>query len=219
MFHADLHIHSRYSRACSKDCDIPHLAWWALRKGITVVGTGDFTHPAWAEELRESLVPAEPGLLRLRPDLEQQLTRETPGSCLRPVRFMLSVEISTIYRRGDQTRKVHHLLYAPEFEAADRITKALSKIGNLASDGRPILGLDSRDLLEITLNGGAGCYLVPAHVWTPWFAALGSRSGFDSIAECYADLAGHVFAIRDRVVIGSADELDVLCARLLSPGE
>jgi DNA helicase-2/ATP-dependent DNA helicase PcrA len=195
MFHADLHIHSRFSRACSKDCDIPHLAWWALRKGITVVGTGDFTHPAWAEELKESLVPAEPGLLRLRPDLEQQMKRETPASCLRPVRFMLSVEISTIYRRGDRTRKVHHLLYAPEFEAADRITKALSKIGNLASDGRPILGLDSRDLLEITLNGGAGCYLVPAHVWTPWFAALGSRSGFDSVAECYADLAGHVFAI------------------------
>ena len=212
MFHADLHIHSRYSRACSKDCDIPHLAWWALRKGITVVGTGDFTHPAWAEELRESLVPAEPGLLRLRPDLEQQLTRETPGSCLRPVRFMLSVEISTIYRRGDQTRKVHHLLYAPEFEAADRITKALSKIGNLASDGRPILGLDSRDLLEITLNGGAGCYLVPAHVWTPWFAALGSRSGFDSIAECYADLAGHVFAIETG--LSSDPPMNWMCSAL-----
>src|ERR1700734_48821 len=113
MFHADLHIHSRFSRACSKNCDIPQLAWWALRKGITVVGTGDFTHPAWAEELREPLVQAEPGLLRLRPDLEQQLMRETPGSCLPPVRFTLSVEISTIYRRGDQTRKVHHLLYAP----------------------------------------------------------------------------------------------------------
>jgi DNA helicase-2/ATP-dependent DNA helicase PcrA len=195
MFHADLHIHSRFSRACSKDCDIPHLAWWALRKGITVVGTGDFTHPAWAEELKESLIPAEPGLFRLRPDLEDRLSRETPASCARPVRFMLSVEISTIYRRADRTRKVHHLLYAPEFEAADRITKALSKIGNLASDGRPILGLDSRDLLEITLNGGPGCYLIPAHVWTPWFAVLGSRSGFDSVADCYADLAGNVFAI------------------------
>jgi DNA helicase-2/ATP-dependent DNA helicase PcrA len=212
MFHADLHIHSRFSRACSKDCDIPHLAWWALRKGITVVGTGDFTHPAWAEELRESLVPAEPGLLRLRPDLERQLRRETPASCLRPVRFMLSVEISTIYRRGDRTRKVHHLLYAPEFEAADRITKALSKIGNLASDGRPILGLDSRDLLEITLNGGAGCYLVPAHVWTPWFAALGSRSGFDSVAECYADLAGHVFAIETG--LSSDPPMNWMCSAL-----
>jgi DNA helicase-2/ATP-dependent DNA helicase PcrA len=212
MFHADLHVHSRFSRACSKDCDIPHLAWWALRKGITVVGTGDFTHPAWAEELKDSLVPAEPGLLRLRPDLEQQLRRETPASCLRPVRFMLSVEISTIYRRGDRTRKVHHLLYAPEFEAADRITKALSKIGNLASDGRPILGLDSRDLLEITLNGGPGCYLVPAHVWTPWFAALGSRSGFDSVAECYADLADQVFAIETG--LSSDPPMNWMCSAL-----
>ncbi|HEY3957131.1 MAG TPA: UvrD-helicase domain-containing protein [Streptosporangiaceae bacterium] len=195
MFQADTHIHSRFSRACSKDCDVANLAWWALRKGITVVGTGDFTHPAWAEELAASLIPAEPGLFRLRPDLQTQLHRKTPASCDRPVRFMLSVEISTIYRRADRTRKVHHLLYAPTFEAAGRITTALSKIGNLASDGRPILGLDSRDLLEITLNGGTGCYLVPAHVWTPWFAALGSRSGFDSVAECYADLADQVFAV------------------------
>jgi uncharacterized protein (TIGR00375 family) len=212
MFHADLHIHSRFSRACSKDCDLPHLAWWALRKGITVVGTGDFTHPGWAEELRESLVPAEPGLYRLRRDLEDRLRRETPASCARPVRFMLSVEISTIYRRGDRTRKVHHLLYAPEFEAADRITRALSKIGNLASDGRPILGLDSRDLLEITLDGGPGCYLVPAHVWTPWFAALGSRSGFDSVAECYADLAGHVFAIETG--LSSDPPMNWMCSAL-----
>ncbi|HEY2442727.1 MAG TPA: UvrD-helicase domain-containing protein, partial [Streptosporangiaceae bacterium] len=195
MFHADLHIHSRFSRACSKDCDLPHLAWWALRKGITVVGTGDFTHPGWAEELKADLIPAEPGLLRLRPELEKRLRRDTPASCDRPVRFMLSVEISTIYRRDDRTRKVHHLLYAPGFAEADRITAALGKIGNLASDGRPILGLDSRDLLEITLNGGPGCYLVPAHVWTPWFAALGSKSGFDSVADCYADLADHIFAI------------------------
>jgi DNA helicase-2/ATP-dependent DNA helicase PcrA len=108
---------------------------------------------------------------------------------------MLSAEISTIYRRGEQTRKVHHLAYAPTFEAADRITAALSKIGNLASDGRPILGLDSRDLLEIVLDGGPGCYLVPAHVWTPWFAVLGSKSGFDLVADCYADLAPEIFAI------------------------
>ena len=195
MFHADLHIHSRFSRACSKTCDIPSLAWWALRKGITVVGTGDFTHPAWAQELRETLVPAEPGLLRLRPDLEAQLRRTAPASCDQQVRFMLSSEISTIYRGGERTRKVHHLLYAPTFEAADRITAALATIGNLASDGRPILGLDSRHLLEITLSAGPGCYLVPAHIWTPWFAVLGSKSGFDAVADCYADLAEHVFAV------------------------
>ena len=195
MFHADLHIHSRFSRACSRDCAIEHLAWWALRKGITVVGTGDFTHPAWAEELKEALIPAEPGLFRLRPEMADRVARTSPQICRQQVRFMLSAEISTIYRGGDRTRKVHHLLYAPTFAAADRITAALSKIGNLASDGRPILGLDSRHLLEITLDGGPGCYLVPAHVWTPWFAVLGSKSGFDTVADCYADLAAEVFAI------------------------
>jgi DNA helicase-2/ATP-dependent DNA helicase PcrA len=196
VFHADLHVHSRFSRACSKDCDIEHLAWWALRKGITVTGTGDFTHPAWMAELKETLVPAEPGLFRVRDDLKARLRRDVPGAC-EPgaVRFMLSVEISTIYRRDDRTRKVHHLLYAPDFESAERITEALAKIGNLASDGRPILGLDSRDLLEITLSGGPGCYLVPAHVWTPWFAVLGSKSGFDAVADCYGDLADHIFAV------------------------
>src|SRR5215475_13114151 len=195
MFHADLHIHSKFSRACSKDCDIEHLSWWALRKGLRLLGTGDFTHPAWAAELRETLAEAEPGLFRIRPDLEKRLLRDTPASCAGPVRFMLSVEISTIYRRDDRTRKVHHLLYAPSFEAAGRITEALARIGNLASDGRPILGLDSRDLLDITLSAGPGCFLVPAHVWTPWFAVLGSKSGFDAVRECYADLADHIFAV------------------------
>ena len=195
MFHADLHVHSRFSRACSKDCDIEHLSASALRKGLTVLGTGDFTHPGWAAELRDTLVPAEPGLFRVRPELERRLLRDTPAACAGPVRFMLSVEISTIYRRAERTRKVHHLIYAPSFEAAERITLALAKIGNLASDGRPILGLDSRDLLEITLSAGPGCFLVPAHVWTPWFAMLGSKSGFDAVQDCYADLAGHIFAL------------------------
>jgi DNA helicase II / ATP-dependent DNA helicase PcrA len=194
-FYADLHIHSRYSRACSRDCDLEHLAWWAGRKGITVVGTGDFTHPAWAEELRANLVPAEPGLFRLRPDLEQAVLARLPAACRTPVRFMLSSEISTIYKRDDRTRKVHHLLYASAIAEAEEITRRLAKAGNLAADGRPILGLDSRDLLEITLEGGDGCYLVPAHAWTPWFAVLGSQSGFDRVADCYADLAGHIFAL------------------------
>jgi ATP-dependent DNA helicase UvrD/PcrA len=195
VFHADLHVHSRFSIACSRDCDIEHLSWYALRKGLTVLGTGDFTHPAWAAELRETLVPAEPGLYRVRPELERQLVRDMPATCAGTVRFMLSVEISTIYRRDERTRKVHHLIYAPSFDAADRITAALSRIGNLASDGRPILGLDSRDLLDITLSAGPDCFLVPAHVWTPWFAVLGSKSGFDAVRDCYADLAEHIFAV------------------------
>ncbi len=195
MFHADLHIHSRFSRACSKDCDIEHLSAGALRKGLQLLGTGDFTHPAWAAELRETLVPAEPGLFRVRPELERRLLRDSPPVGAGPVRFVLSVEISTIYRRGERTRKVHHLIYAPSFDAVERITAALAKIGNLASDGRPILGLDSRDLLDITLSADPGCFLVPAHVWTPWFAVLGSKSGFDAVQDCYADLAGHIFAV------------------------
>ncbi|WP_261574947.1 UvrD-helicase domain-containing protein [Frankia gtarii] len=194
-FYADLHIHSRYSRACSRDCDLEHLAWWAARKGIAVVGTGDFTHPAWSQELAEKLVAAEPGLFRLRPDLERDVLRTLPASCRTVTRFMISSEISTIYKRGDRTRKVHHLLYAPTREAAGAITAALARIGNLAADGRPILGLDSRDLLEITLAGGPGCYLVPAHVWTPWFAVLGSKSGFDAVEDCYVDLADEIFAL------------------------
>jgi DNA helicase II / ATP-dependent DNA helicase PcrA len=195
VFIADLHVHSRYSRACSKDCDLEHLSASALRKGLTVLGTGDFTHPAWAAELKETLVPAEPGLFRIRPELERRVLRDSPPSCAGTIRFMLSVEISTIYRRADRTRKVHHLIYAPSFDAADRITAALATIGNLASDGRPILGLDSRDLLDITLSADPGCFLVPAHVWTPWFAVLGSKSGFDAVRDCYADLAGHIFAV------------------------
>ncbi len=212
MFHADLHIHSKFSIACSKQCDLEHLAWWALRKGVTVVGTGDFTHPAWAAELREKLVPAEPGLFRLRPELEKRVRRTSPPTASGPIRFMLSVEISTIYRRAERTRKVHHLLYAPAFDAAERITAALARIGNLAADGRPILGLDSRHLLEITLESDPGSYLIPAHVWTPWFAVLGSKSGFDAVGDCYADLAGHVFAIETG--LSSDPPMNWMCSAL-----
>ena len=192
---ADLHIHSRYSRACSRDLTLPNLAWWARRKGIALLGTGDFTHPAWFDHLRENLVPAEPGLFRLA--TEDDVIRRLPGSLQSgaPVRFVLSVEISTIYKRDDRTRKVHHLVYLPDFAAAARFTTALGRIGNLAADGRPILGLDSRDLLEIVLESSPDAYLVPAHIWTPWFSALGSKSGFDAIADCYADLAGHITAV------------------------
>jgi uncharacterized protein (TIGR00375 family) len=194
-FHADLHVHSKYSRATSRDLDLEHLAHWAARKGIGVVATGDFTHPAWCAELKDKLVPAEPGLFRLRDDIEQGVAATLPTACRKPVRFMLEVEISTIYKKGDKTRKVHHLIYAPDFATVDRINARLGRIGNVASDGRPILGLDSRDLLEIALESDPGAFFIPAHIWTPWFAALGSQSGFDSIAQCYGDLAGEIFAV------------------------
>ena len=194
---ADLHIHSRFSRACSRDLTLPNLAWWARRKGIALLGTGDFTHPAWFDHLREHLEPAEHGLFRMSDEAEREVAKRLPGSlqCGQPARFMLSVEISTIYKRDDRTRKVHHLIYLPDFAAAARFNTALGRIGNLTADGRPILGLDSRDLLEITLESSPDGYLVPAHIWTPWFSALGSKSGFDAIADCYADLAGHITAV------------------------
>jgi uncharacterized protein (TIGR00375 family) len=195
VFYADLHIHSKYSRATSRDADLEHLALWARRKGITVVGTGDFTHPAWFEEIRTKLVPAEPGLFRLRPEIEREVEKQLPPSCHGPTRFLLEVEISTIYKKGDRTRKIHHLLYASNLGTAARMREKLGAIGNLASDGRPILGLDSRHLLEITLESGPDAYLIPAHVWTPWFAVLGSKSGFDSVEECYGDLTPHIFAV------------------------
>uniref|UniRef100_UPI00378316B3 endonuclease Q family protein n=1 Tax=Inquilinus sp. TaxID=1932117 RepID=UPI00378316B3 len=194
-FHADLHVHSKHSRATSRDLDLEHLAHWAARKGIGVVGTGDCVHPVWLAELKDKLVPDTPGLFRLRPDLEAAVMATLPAPCRNPVRFMLSTEISTIYKKGDRTRKIHHLIYGPDFATIDRLQASLARIGNIASDGRPILGLDSRDLLEIALASGPDAYLVPAHIWTPWFAALGSQSGFDSIAECYGELSDHIFAV------------------------
>lgn len=194
-FIADLHVHSRYSRATSRDLDLEHLSRWAQLKGITVVGTGDFTHPGWFAELQEKLVPAEDGLFRLRDELEAAVAREVPDACRLPVRFLLQVEISNIYKKGERVRKVHNLVYVPDLEAAARFRDALARIGNLESDGRPILGLDSRDLLEITLDCSEHAYLIPAHIWTPWFSTLGSKSGFDSVDECFGDLAEHIFAV------------------------
>ncbi|MFH0702208.1 MAG: UvrD-helicase domain-containing protein [bacterium] len=188
-FYADMHVHSKYSRATSKNATLEELAVWAQKKGITTIATGDFTHPAWFKEIKENLIPAEPGVFRLREDIEKQIVQKD-----QLIRFILSVEISTIYKKKDKTRKVHHLVYVPDFEAAEKFIDRLSRIGNLKSDGRPILGLDSRNLLEITLQSSEYAYIIPAHIWTPWFSVLGSKSGFDSIEECYGDLAEHIFA-------------------------
>lgn len=194
-FYADIHVHSRFSRATSKDLDLEHLALWAQIKGIDVVGTGDFVHPGWLKELKAKLEPAEPGFFKLKKEYAASTQRDLPPSCMREVRFMLSCEISNIYKRLDKVRKVHNLIYAPDFGAADKIQSELAKIGNIASDGRPILGLDSRDLLEITLNAGPMSYLIPAHIWTPWFSALGSKGGFDKMTDCFGDLSDHIFAV------------------------
>ncbi|OQX19941.1 MAG: hypothetical protein BWK76_02915 [Desulfobulbaceae bacterium A2] len=196
-YYADLHIHSRYSRATSPACDIPSLAAWAQLKGIQVLATGDFTHPRWFAHLRECLVEAEPGLLRLRDGLAPDFSSCPAGVTVPPqeVRFVLCTEISSIYKRGGRTRKVHNLIFVPDFAAAARMNSRLAAIGNIEADGRPILGLDSRNLLEILLTQAPEGFLVPAHIWTPWFSLFGSKSGFDAIEECFADLSPHIFAL------------------------
>ncbi len=190
MYIADLHIHSRFSRATSRDGDAPHLDFWARRKGIGLVGTGDFTHPAWREELRQHLEPAGQGVYRLKEELR------LPGAAPGPApRFVVTGEISSIYKRGGKTRKVHNVILLPSLEAADELSARLEAIGNIRSDGRPILGLDSRDLLELTLEACPEAEFIPAHIWTPHFSMFGAFSGFDTIEECFADMTPHIHAV------------------------
>lgn len=190
MYIADLHIHSRFSRATSRDCDLPHLDWWARRKGIQLIGTGDFTHPAWRAEMREQLVPAGEGVYALREGLTMEGT--APGAA---PRFVVTGEISCIYKRHGRTRKVHNLILLPSLEAAEELSVRLEAIGNIHSDGRPILGLDSRDLLELTLETCPEAEFIPAHIWTPHFAMFGAFSGFDTVEECFGDLADQIHGV------------------------
>jgi len=192
---ADLHIHSHYSRATSKKLNFEHLYKWAQFKGVRVVGSGDLSHPGWLKEMHEKLVPAEDGLFRLSDEYASDIDDEVAPVCRGQVRFLLTGEISSIYKRGGKVRKVHNVLFAPTLNAVAKLQVELEKIGNIRSDGRPILGLDSRDLLEIVLNVDPRCYLIPAHIWTPWFSMLGSKSGFDSVEECFDDLTPYIFAL------------------------
>ena len=193
-FIADLHIHSKFSRATARNLDFENLYIWAQLKGISVVGTGDFTHPEWISEISEKLEPAEPGLFRLKRDIARCCDETVPISCRAPVRFMLSCEISNIYKKKGKTRKNHNLVFFPDLERVRLFNNRLETIGNIKSDGRPIIGLDVRDLLEIVLETSDDGFLVPAHIWTPWFSMLGSKSGFNSIEECFEDLSTYIFA-------------------------
>jgi len=194
-FIGDLHIHSHFSRATARNLDPEHLTLWAKKKGITLIGTGDFTHAGWINELQEKTVEAEDGLYRLKPELELAIEGGLPDPCRNPTRFLLSGEISCIYKKGDKTRKLHHLILMPDMDTALRLNKKLDRIGNIKSDGRPILGLDSRDLLEIVLEVSERAFFIPAHIWTPWFSLFGSKSGFDTIEECFEDLTPHIHAL------------------------
>jgi DNA helicase-2/ATP-dependent DNA helicase PcrA len=195
MIVADLHIHSRYSRATARDLDPERLWLAAQRKGVDLLGSGDFTHPAWLAELQEKLIPTGDGAYELKPQLAAPLAEELPPSCRRAVRFLLSGEISCIYKRGGRTRKVHSLILLPDFAAAERVNARLGRLGNIVSDGRPILGLDTRDLLELCLEAEPSVIFIPAHIWTPWFSLFGSNSGFDAIEDCFADLTPHIHAL------------------------
>jgi uncharacterized protein (TIGR00375 family) len=192
LFIADFHIHSKYSRATSKECIPEMLDLWARRKGLGVVGTGDFTHPAWRQELKEKLAPAEEGLYTLKADFRRE--DKVAGGAFQP-RFIVSGEISSIYKKKGKVRKVHNLILLPGLEAAQALSVRLEAIGNLHSDGRPILGLDSHDLLEITLEVCPEAIFIPAHIWTPHFSLFGAYSGFDDIKECFEDLTGHIHAL------------------------
>lgn len=191
-FIADLHIHSRYSRATSSDMSLESLWKWAQLKGITVLGTGDFTHPKWFQELKETLEPIGNNIFKLKENFQKQ---KVPASCKAEVYFMLTAEISSIYSKNGRTRKIHNLIFAPDFSTVARINTLLSRIGNLSADGRPILGLDAKHLLKIILDTSPDVMLVPAHAWTPHFSIFGAESGFDSLSECFEELTPYVYSI------------------------
>ncbi|MBC7073837.1 DNA helicase UvrD [Candidatus Parcubacteria bacterium] len=180
-FIADFHLHSKYSRGTSPKMELENLAQWAQMKGILVLGTGDFTCPFWFEELKNKLIPAEPGLFTLKASNSK-------------TRFILTTEVSCVFLRKTKTKKIHLIIFSPSLEICEKINKKLSNYGDLLSDGRPTLNLDAKDLVKIILNISEDALIVPAHIWTPWFSLFGSRSGFDSMEECFEDLTKYIFA-------------------------
>jgi uncharacterized protein (TIGR00375 family) len=177
-FMADFHIHSKYSRATSKDMDVRHIAEWAKIKGITLMGTGDFTHHLWLEELKHNLEDLGNGLFKYN-----------------DIYFILTAEISSIYSKKGKTYRIHNMVFAPSFKTVDKIDETLARYGNLASDGRPILGLDARELARIIFDIDENCMIVPGHIWTPWFSLFGSMSGFDKIEDCFEAQTPKIFAL------------------------
>ncbi|MFW6147874.1 MAG: UvrD-helicase domain-containing protein [Thermodesulfobacteriota bacterium] len=208
---ADLHVHSHYSVATSKELTPENLEFWARRKGIHVVGTGDVFHPGWYEDLKEKLVPAEDGLFALKEDYRIR-DEVFPSENIPPVRFMLTGEISNIYKHRGGVRKVHNLILCASFDTVKKIQTDLEAVGNIRSDGRPILGISSKHLLEIALAAGNNTAFIPAHIWTPWFSVLGAKSGYDTIEECFGDLSGEIFALETG--LSSDPAMNWLCSFL-----
>ncbi|MBN1958360.1 MAG: DNA helicase UvrD [Desulfuromonadales bacterium] len=191
----DLHIHSHFSRATSKRLIPEYLDYWARVKGIQVVGSGDITHPGWLAELRKKLKPAEEGLFQLNPAWRSIVEPADFPAPSGEVRFLLTGEISTIYKKGNKVHRVHNLVCLPDFATAERLQSRLAAIGNIIADGRPILGLDSKDLFDLCLNLSDRIMFIPAHIWTPWFSVLGARSGFNRLDECFEELTPQLAAV------------------------
>ena len=179
MLVSDLHIHGKYSRATSTKLDIPNLNKWGAVKGLDVIGTGDFTHPLWIKHLKENLIEDESGILKTKEGMN----------------YLLQTEISLIYTQGLKGRRVHHVVLAPSFEVVDQITEVLSKRGRLDYDGRPIFGFDSIEFVEMLKAISDDIEIIPAHIWTPWYGLLGSKSGFDSVESCFKEKSKHIHAL------------------------
>jgi len=196
MFFADFHLHSKYSRATSVEMDLEHLDFWARVKGIGVISTGDFTHPVWFRELSRKLEPAEAGLFMLKKKHQKKELPKIPYILpdKENPRFILTTELSAIYSQNGKVYRIHHVIFAPSLQAAEKINRDLGGEFNLKSDGRPILGLNSKDLVKRILDISQESIIVPAHIWTPWFSLFGSRSGFDSTEECYGEHAKEIYA-------------------------
>lgn len=194
-FITDFHIHSKYSHATSKHMDLLALAQWGQLKGVMIMGSGDFTHPTWQKELRQYLQEAESGLFQLKPEYNKVVASQVYDSCKNMQRFLLTAEVSTIFKRNGRCYRTHSLILAPTFEVVQKISQSLGKIGNIAADGRPILGCDVKDIVKIALSASPDCMVIPAHIWTPWFGLLGSKSGFDSVYDCFEELTDYIYAL------------------------
>ncbi len=181
-FIADFHLHSKFSRATSKDMEVETLAQWGKKKGISLLGTGDFTHPTYFAELRSKLIPMGNGLFELKKGDKE-------------VKFILTTEVSNIYSEGGKVRRIHNLIFAPSFEVVEAIRSKFGNLGKLSSDGRPIFGFAAKELVKMILDISGDCLIIPAHAWTPWFSIFGANSGFDSIEECFGELSSHIYAI------------------------
>jgi uncharacterized protein (TIGR00375 family) len=181
-FIADFHIHSKFSRATSRDMEVETLARWAKKKGIALLGTGDFTHPTYFAELRSKLEPSGIGLFRLK--------KGDQG-----IQYILTTEVCNIYTQNEKVRRIHNLIFAPSFDVVEVIRSKLGNLGKLSSDGRPIFSFSAKELVKMILDISPDCLIIPAHAWTPWFSIFGANSGFDSIAECFGEMSPHIHAV------------------------